>query len=236
MRGACGFSGVSRVSIGARREVMACIFDMDGVLVDTGAAHRAAWSALLDELGVRPRQAETWRLTIGRPAEEAVSLLLGQRLSDHDAWLLARRKRELYLDLADRGTPAIPGVCAFVGELARRAVPRAVGTSASRHDVGRLLRGIGLREHFPVVVTAEDVTFGKPDPEVYVLAARRLGARPEACIVFEDSVVGIQAARRAGMQAIGLTTAYPEAELRAAGADRTIGDFEGLEWDSLATA
>jgi beta-phosphoglucomutase len=209
---------------------------MDGVLVDTGASHRAAWAALLGELGVRPRHPDTWRLTIGRPAEEAVPLLLGRPVSDHDAWRLARRKRELYLDLAHLGTAAIPGVCAFVGELARREVPRAVGTSASRRDVARLLRGIGLREHFPVVVTSEDVILGKPDPEVYILAARRLGARPDTCIVFEDSLVGIEAARRARMRAIGLTTAYPAAELLAAGAERAIADFEGLEWDSLAIA
>jgi sugar-phosphatase len=78
------------------------------------------------------------------------------------------------------------------------------------------------------------VRLGKPDPEVYVLAARRLGAAPGACVVFEDSVVGIQAARRAGMRAIGVTTAYGEEELRAAGAEAVIADFEGLEWDSIA--
>jgi len=101
-------------------------------------------------------------------------------------------------------------------------------------DVERMLEGVGLRRHFEVVVTSEDVRLGKPDPEVYVLAARRLGAAPGACVVFEDSVVGIQAARRAGMRAIGVTTAYGEEELRAAGAEVVIGDFEGLEWDSIA--
>ena len=207
---------------------------MDGVLVDTGATHRAAWEALLDELGV-PVQPEAWRLTIGRPAEEAVPLLLGRRVSEHDAWWLARRKRDLYLELSERGTPAIAGAGAFVADLARSGVPRAVGTSASRHDVGRLLTGVGLRQHFSVVVTSEDVTWGKPDPEVWILAARRLRARPESCVVFEDSLVGIEAARRAGMRAIGLSTSYPAAELVAAGADRVFENFEGLGWTTLAT-
>ena len=212
----------------------ACIFDMDGVLIDSGAWHRAAWEALLEELGAPARQKEFWRLTIGRPAEEAVPLLLGRSVSEHEVWRIAQRKRELYVELARQGTPAIPGAPAFVGELVRRGVPRAVGTSASRHDVARLLGAVGLRKHFSVVVTSEDVTLGKPDPEVYVLAARRLGAAPEACLVFEDSVVGIQAARRAGMRAIGLTTAYPEAELRAAGAERAIASFEGMQWSAFA--
>jgi beta-phosphoglucomutase len=213
----------------------AAIFDMDGVLVDTGANHRAAWEALLEELGL-PAHADAWRCTIGRPAEEAVPLLLGRDVSDHEAWQLARRKRDLYLDLSERGTPAVAGVRAFVAELGRQRVPRAVGTSASHRDVGRLLAGAGLRQHFQVVVTAEDVTLGKPDPEVWILAARRLRTRPETCVVFEDSLVGIEAARRAGMRAIGVCTSYPADELLAAGADRTIDDFEGLEWSTLATA
>jgi sugar-phosphatase len=98
-----------------------------------------------------------------------------------------------------------------------------------------MLSGVGLRRHFDVIVTADDVTQGKPDPEVYELAAARLGIPAEACLVFEDSLVGIVAARRAGMRAIGVTTAHSEAELRQAGAERVIADFEGIEWQSLAS-
>ena len=212
----------------------ACIFDMDGVLIDSGVWHRAAWQALLVEVGLDPARPDFWRLTIGRPGEEAVPLLLGKTLPDGEARRLARRKRDLYVELARGGLRAVQGAPAFIEHLARRGIPRAVGTSASRMDVERMLEGVGLRRHFEVVVTSEDVRLGKPDPEVYVLAARRLGAAPGACVVFEDSVVGIQAARRAGMRAIGVTTAYGEEELRAAGAEVVIGDFEGLEWDSIA--
>jgi sugar-phosphatase len=84
-----------------------------------------------------------------------------------------------------------------------------------------------------VVVTADDVTYGKPDPEVYTLAARRLRAEPAQCLVFEDSVVGIHAARAAGMRAIGVATAYSPEELHAAGAERVIDHFEGFGWDSI---
>ena len=212
----------------------ACIFDMDGVLIDSGVWHRAAWQALLAEMGLDPARPDFWRLTIGRPGEEAVPLLLGKTLPDREARRLARRKRDLYVELARGGLRAVEGAPAFIEHLARRGIPRAVGTSASRMDVERMLGGVGLRRHFEVVVTSEDVRLGKPDPEVYVLAARRLGAAPGACVVFEDSVVGIQAARRAGMRAIGVTTAYGEEELRAAGAELVIGDFDGLEWDSIA--
>jgi len=213
----------------------AVIFDMDGVLIDSGAHHRAAWRALLAELGEEPAHPEYWRLTIGRPSEEALPLLLGRRVPEHESWRLARRKRDLYVDFARAGMVSVPGVREFVVALARLGIPRGVGTSASRFDVDRMLVEVGLRRHFDVIVTADDVTLGKPDPEVYELAAARLGIPAEACIVFEDSEVGVLAARRAGMRAIGVTTAHSEAELLQAGAESVIADFEGIEWQSLAS-
>ena len=212
----------------------ACIFDMDGVLIDSGAHHRAAWRALLEELGEEPPHPEFWRLTIGRPSEEALPLLLGRRLPGHEVLRLAKRKRDLYVTLARGAVVTVPGVSRFVAELERYNIPRAVGTSASSFDVDRLLAGAGLSRHFDVVVTAEDVTLGKPDPEVYLLAAARLRKAPEDCVVFEDSLVGVEAARRAGMRAIGVATAHTEAELLQAGAELVIADFEGLEWPAIA--
>jgi beta-phosphoglucomutase len=212
----------------------ACIFDMDGVLIDSGAHHRKAWRALLDELGVEPADAEFWRLTIGRPAEEAMPLLLGRRMDFAEARRLALRKRDLYARFAAEGLFSVPGALPFVDALARLGVPRAVGTSASRGDVESLLGPLGLLRYFDVIVTADDVRLGKPHPEVYLESARRLGAPPDACLVFEDSLVGVQAARRAGMRAIGVTTAHTEDELRAAGAESAIADFEGLEWTAIA--
>ena len=206
---------------------------MDGVLIDSGAHHRNAWQALLEELDVQPEEPEYWRLTIGRPAEEAVPLLLGRPVSGGEARELALRKRELYAGFARRGTLAVPGVTAFVGGLSRAGVPRAVGTSASRWDVDTLLARLGLRRHFDIIVTAEDVILGKPDPAVYLEAARRLKAPPAACLVFEDSLVGVEAARRAGMRAVGVTTAHTAEELVAAGAETSIPHFEGLDWNSL---
>jgi HAD superfamily hydrolase (TIGR01509 family) len=210
------------------------IFDMDGVLVDTGAHHRHAWRALLAELGAEPPDPEHWRLTIGRPSEEAIPLLLGRRLSGAEARRLALRKRDLYRERAQAGVEAVSGVAQFLESLVRLGVARAVGTSASRWDAERLLDDLGLLRYFEVVVTADDVMLGKPDPEVWTQAARRLRAAPAACLVFEDALVGVQAARRAGMRAIGVTTAHTDAELLGAGAERTIPDFQGVQWSHVA--
>jgi beta-phosphoglucomutase family hydrolase len=211
-------------------ESHAVIFDMDGVLVDSGAHHRSAWRALLDELGVVPAEPDYWRLTIGRPSIEAVPLLLGRETSWAEAQRLAARKQEHYRRLAGEGPVLVRGVAKFVAQLAERAVPRAVATSASRRDVEALLSRANLRDRFEVVVAAEDVRRGKPDPEVYLIAARGLGVTPARCLVFEDAVVGVQAARSAGMRAIGVSTAHTETELRAAGAECAISDFEGMSW------
>jgi sugar-phosphatase len=207
----------------------AVVFDMDGVLIDSGAHHRAAWRALLEEIGVEADE-DHWRLTIGRPAEEAVPLLLGQYVSPYDAWRLAARKRDHYVRFARRGVVPVAGVVEFIERLGRAGVPCAVATSASNHDVYHLLGALGVDRHFRAIVTAEDVRSGKPDPEVYVSAARALRVPPARCLAFEDSVVGVHAARGAGMTVVGVTTAYPGQELLDAGAARTIPSFEDLAW------
>ena len=207
----------------------AVIFDMDGVLLDSGAHHRDAWRQLLADLGLEPAP-DFWRRTIGRPAEEAVANLLDRPVDAEEAAALARRKRQHYTRLVARGMLPVAGAPAFVTMLAGERVPRAVATSASRHDVESLLTEIGVREHFEVIVTADDVRWGKPNPEVYLRAAGRLGLPPKGCLVFEDSVVGVHAARNAGMRVIGLTTAHTVRELLAAGAERAIADFEGFAW------
>jgi beta-phosphoglucomutase len=207
----------------------AVIFDMDGVLLDSGVHHRDAWRALLADLGLEPAP-DFWRRTIGRPAEEAVSHLLERPVAPDEAVALARRKREHYARLAARGMQAVAGAPAFVDTLVAEGVPRAVATSASRHDVETLLTEIGVRAHFEVVITADDVRWGKPNPEVYLRAAEGLGLPPRRCLVFEDSVVGVHAARNAGMRVIGLATAHTVRELLAAGAERAIADFEGFAW------
>jgi HAD superfamily hydrolase (TIGR01509 family) len=212
----------------------AAVFDMDGVLIDSGAHHRHAWRMLLDEMGAEPADPEHWRLTIGRPSEEAIPLLLGRRVSDAEARRLARRKRDFYQARAQKGLDPVLGVREFLESLEELGVPCAVGTSASRWDAERLLDDLGLLRFFDVMVTADDVMLGKPDPEVWVQVARRLRVPVARCVVFEDAPVGIQAARAAGMRAIGVTTAHRDDELIAAGASLTIPDFRGLEWSRIA--
>jgi beta-phosphoglucomutase len=212
----------------------ACIFDMDGVLIDSGAHHRSAWQALVKEVGARPADPDFWRCGIGRRSEDALPLILGRPIPDAELRQLAQRKRQLYAEFSRQGTQTVDGVVAFVGALARQRVPRAVGTSATRPDVDVLLGELGLLHRFEAIVTAEDVSRGKPDPQVYLEAARRLRIEPARCLVFEDSLSGIAAALAAGMRAVGVATSHPSAELIGAGAESAVEDFRGVEWASLA--
>ena len=221
--------GEPTTEMGPAHRPAAVIFDLDGVLVDSGAHHREAWIRLLAELGVSP-PAGFWRRTIGRPSVEAVPLLLGKSLAPAEARRLANRKHAHYETLAATGMPAVPGVIAFVDTLRAKAVPLAVATSARRSDTVELLGPLGLLDRFDAIVTAEDVSRGKPDPEVYLRAAGRLGSAPADCLVFEDALVGVQAARGAGMRVVGVATAYEPADLLGAGAERAIATFEGLSW------
>jgi len=135
------------------------------------------------------------------------------------------------VDSRARGGPApVPGVDAFLRSLNAQGIPCAVATTASRFDTTRMLARHGLAEHFLVVVTADDVRRRKPDPEVYVRAAEGVGVDPAACLVFEDAVMGVAAARGVGMRVIGVMTTYAAAELMRAGAERAIPNFEGVTW------
>ena len=135
------------------------------------------------------------------------------------------------LDSRRAGAPgAVAGVDGFLATLAAHGIPCAVATTFSRLDAGRILAHLGLTDHFPIVVTADDVRRPKPDPEVYLRAAEGVGVEPGACLVFEDAVMGVAAARTAGMRVIGVMTTYAESELLRAGAERAIPNFEGATW------
>jgi HAD superfamily hydrolase (TIGR01509 family) len=207
---------------------------MDGVLVDNKTFHREAWRRLAREESFALTDPEFWRHAVGRPVEEAVPRILGRPVPPDEAARLARRKTALYHELADGHAAPVPGVVEFIRALSAAGVPRALATSAVADSAARILEGLGLAAAFPVRVTAGQVRRGKPDPEVYLTAAAALGVPPAACVVFEDAVVGVEAARRAGMAVVGLTTAHADAELRAAGAAWTAPDFTRLAWTALA--
>ena len=208
----------------------AVIFDMDGVIADTADAHCASWQQLGAARGVTITR-EDFLATFGRPSEEIIRLRFGADLPDEEVRRLAREKEAVYRSLARHTVRPIPHALELIRDLHALGVRLAVGSSAPPENIAQILDLFALRACFAVTVSGHDVSRGKPDPEVFVLAAERLGVRPERCVVIEDAVAGIEAARAAGMTAIALTSSHPRAAFRAA--DRVVDSLAELRGDGL---
>lgn len=181
----------------------AVIFDMDGVMVQTAPQHFAAWRQVFAEMG-REFSKEEFRATFGRRNQEILRHILGDGISEVQVEVLGRKKEEHYRALVRGEVEAAPGFIPLLEALRDNEFKIAVGTSAPRQNVELILDVLSVRERLDVVVTAEDVDRGKPDPETFLLAAQRCNVEPKGCVVFEDSVAGIEAARAAGMRCIGV--------------------------------
>jgi beta-phosphoglucomutase len=212
---------------GARPPAVAVIFDMDGVLVDTNPYHRRAWLAFAAEIGRGLTDAALRDRVFGWRTEEAIGNLWGPLptvvVADY-----AARKEALYRELIRREIRPVAGLHAFLGRLQAGGVRRALATSACRENVALIVGALGLGTAFAPVVFGEEVVRAKPDPAVFLLAARRLAADPARCLVIEDSLSGVAAAKAAGMRCLALTTTHTAAELRAAGADGAVADFDAI--------
>lgn len=187
------------------------IFDMDGVLVDSYAAHLESWRRLAVELGQNPTDEQVGS-TFGRTSRDIIRKLFNVH-DDSAVRRLDGRKEEIYRDLVRGRVPAMPGAVPLVADCHRGGLRLAVGSSGPPENVRLVCDELGISALFGAVVTGDDITHGKPDPEVFLTAARRLGLKPQQCVVIEDAPVGVEAAVRAGMRCVGLVGSYTRAEL-----------------------
>jgi beta-phosphoglucomutase len=187
---------------------LALIFDLDGVVVDTMPAHTLAWQRYLERLG-RPREDVTNRMH-GRRNDEIVRELIGADLPSGAVFEHGAAKERLFREMMAPQLMGrlVPGVGEFLARAAAGRVPApvALATNAEPANVTFLLDGTGLSRWFRVVANGTHVKHAKPAPDIYLFAAERLGTEPRNCIVFEDSPVGVAAARAAGMRVAGIAT------------------------------
>lgn len=183
------------------------IFDLDGVLTDTAELHFRAWQRLADEEGIAFDRAANERLRGISRADSLRLLLDGHDLPPATFEALLERKNSYYLaQLTDLGPDdLLPGAARLVDDARNRGVLIAVG-SASR-NARTVLSRLGLTERFHAIVDGNDVERAKPAPDVFAVAAQRLGLPPSSCVVLEDAAAGIDAARAAGMRAVGIGAA-----------------------------
>ena len=200
----------------------AVLWDLDGVLVDSAPFHFQAWRELFTSLGREFSEAD-FRHTFGLRNDSILGDLLGD-LPPAEVERLAARKEELFRRAVRGNIAALPGALALLRLLRERGLRLALVSSTPHANIELVLRSLGVETAFDVIVGEEDVTWGKPDPEGFLLAAERLGVPPGECVVIEDAPAGVEAAKRGGMRCVGVCGDRPREAL--AKADLVVENLE----------
>jgi beta-phosphoglucomutase len=195
----------------------AVIFDMDGVLIDSYHAHFESWRQVAAEHGRVYTEAQ-FAAGFGRTSREVIAeQWSGESLSDDRILEIDRRKEALFREIIGRDFPAMAGAVGLIEALVGASFRVAVGSSGPVENVRLAIERLGIGRFLSAIVTGDDVKRGKPDPQVFLTAAQRMQVPPARCVVVEDAPVGVEAAHRGGMRAIGLaSTGRTVEQLRAA--------------------
>jgi beta-phosphoglucomutase family hydrolase len=190
------------------------LWDMDGVLVDTGQLHYETWAEALAQAGV-DYSYEMFHRTFGMENRLVLTTILGREPDEAFITEVSGRKESRFRDLIRGQAQPMPGVVEWLQRLKARGARQAVASSAPLANIDLVIDSLDIRQYFDAVVSAQGVA-GKPDPAVFLKAAALIDVPPARCVVVEDAVVGIQAARSAGAHVIAVTTTHPRAALAAA--------------------
>ncbi len=204
------------------------IFDHDGVLVDSLVHHQHAWLELGRQTGLAIPP-DFIHETFGMTNPSIFRILLGEGHDEAETRRYSELKEDCYRDVARGQIVLMEGVRELLDELTVRGVRLAIGSSGVRPNLDLTVEACGLEGRFAAIASLEDIKFGKPDPQVFLVAAAKSGVDPSRAVVFEDAPVGIQAAKSAGMLAVGVATTHPAPALQAVGADlvvENLADFD----------
>jgi len=211
----------------------AILFDWDGVVIDSREQHASSWDRLAERKNL-PLPDGHFEKGFGMRNESIIPDVLGWATDPAEVAALAFEKEETYRELVrEVGIEPLPGVREFLKILKASGIPTAVGSSTPRSNIDCSLEITGIADYFGGIVAAEDVSNGKPDPEVFLNGAKLLGFDPKSCIVLEDAQVGIDAARAGGMHVIGVATTHPAESLKDV--DAVVHRLDELSIEKLAS-
>jgi len=203
---------------------------MDGVLADTGPIHFDSWVKMATEIGMDFTR-DMFEQTFGQQSNTITRKLVGPEVEKSLVEYWANLKEQYYREMVkDKLTP-LPGVIKIIKELKSEDFKLAIGSSGPPENVDLLLDHLKIKAYFDVIITAAEVEKGKPEPDVFLIAAKILNINPKNCLVIEDAPVGIEAANRAGMISLALTTTHNKEELD--GAKLIINDFTEIELSDI---
>lgn len=191
------------------------IFDMDGVLADTGPIHFESWVKMAKEIGVKFTR-DLFEQTFGQQSPTITRKLVGSAIDETLILQWSNLKESYYREMVKDKLEPLPGVINIIKDLKSKGFKLAIGSSGPSENVELLLTTLKIKDLFDVIITAAEVKKGKPEPDVFLVAANFLDINPKNCVVIEDAPVGIQAANNAGMKSIALTTTHDKKELLAA--------------------
>lgn len=211
-------------------EIKALIFDLDGVIVDTAKYHYIAWKKIANDMGFEFSEHDNERLKgVSRMTSLEILLEIGKKiLSDAEKHHIAEIKNNIYLSYITKMEPdeILPGVEAFLKDAKKQSFKLAIGSASKNTPI--ILERIGLTKLFDAIVDGNVISNAKPDPEVFLKGAELLEVKPQECIVFEDSVAGIEAAKRGNMFSVGIGNANT---LKSS--DLVISSFENLSINDI---
>ncbi len=211
------------------------IFDMDGVLALTEEAHWLSWRDAARRHGVELAY-ETFLSCFGRVNADCVRIMIGEHIGPEESKALSDEKEAAMREIIRHAVPLAPGLVPLLDALRADGARLAVGSSAPPENVDLILDAGKIRDRFAAAVDGSQVRRGKPAPDVFLLAAERMGIDPAGCTVIEDAPLGIRAARAAGMAAIGLATTHEASELAEAGAHAVFPAMPSLSVETIRRA
>lgn len=191
------------------------LWDMDGVIADTGPYHFKSWQMVLGERGVNFTE-DDFRRNFGQRNDTIIKYALGQSLSGAEIEIIAKEKEETFRKLVRPNIKALPGAIELIRSLKEHGFMQALASSGPIENIQLVIRSLGIYDYFDAIVYGREVNEGKPSPLGFLLASKKLGLEPKQCVVIEDALAGIMAAKAAGMRCIAVTTTNPRDRLSQA--------------------
>lgn len=210
----------------------AVIFDMDGVLVDSNPYHLAKWIDFLDERKIAYNRDELPELILGKRNDTAFRYFLGPDLTREESRRLSEEIEATFRRVFKAHAKPLPGLDRLIHECRAAGIPMAVASSAMRKNVEFVVDALGYRDFFKTLTSGDEVARPKPDPEIYLKTAERLGVEPSYSVAFEDSYPGVEAAKSAGMKCVGIASSFPILRLGQL-ADIAVPGFEQIDLQQL---
>jgi beta-phosphoglucomutase family hydrolase len=191
------------------------IWDMDGVIADTGIYHFKAWQKVFGEKGVTFTR-QDFNKKFGQRNDTIIRSALGEEISQSKLDAVAKEKEETFRNLAKNNVKPLPGAVELLKSLGEHGFKLALASSAPMENIRLVTESLGIYNSFQAMVYGREVTEGKPSPQPFLLAAKKLGIEPRCCVVIEDAIAGVAAAKRAGMRCIAVTNTHSQEKLAEA--------------------